>query len=381
MRHPLILVPVGIALAAGLGAWLFSLTPSGQEDAPVAESPSAGDRDRDAEAKRALEAAAGKDAQRAALAEAEAAERLLREGETELAAWRQSVASLLDSEEGRVLAGNDDYVRRFEALFSPPADKPRPAPSVLADLQKRLIPLRDELKRTVADPNATSPPSDAVRAQIAEITKAALEFVAAYRLPREQIESLLREARGAGTPEGTTTLAVALSALHDAEQKSTTDRLAEERARQAKLTEEAQLEVIRREGEATRASLEQQATQDAERQKREEERRRLEALANDPVVQAQFVPFLAPGASQVGPRRAPLNQRRVYNPPAPSSFSALRTMGATASPLAFAETALNPFNDRPDGDWGTMTEEEATRRLAMFLELAPVWVDMGKLKP
>jgi len=106
-------------------------------------------------------------------------------------------------------------------------------------------------------------------------------------------------------------------------------------------------------------------------------------LAKDPAVIRDYAPFTSLGRSIIGrsPPRKSLQQR-------PASWRNLQRSRATKSVERFAQAGAGTLtgfkhNDRPP--WAMPRTQaqwrQAEKRLALFLKLAPIWVELGTLDP
>jgi len=228
-----------------------------------------------------------------------------------------------------------------------------------------------------------------------------------YRTPSEQMALLVKQAKS-GTP-GTKPLAEALSEQQDAERLASAAVVEAEaaKAREEATRRKAAAEVERLKSEEAAAAriatvkaeqarelgLKEEARLQEETRmlKVKADQARIRRLAEDPAIQAQFAPFLAKGRwkwSHV------FGAESRSDFPEPSSYTALTSSGCLKDEKTFAAAMAGYFypipsgrnqlgNDRPHAPYPS-TQEAMNRRaqqFELFKELAPTWIEMGKLLP
>jgi hypothetical protein len=176
-------------------------------------------------------------------------------------------------------------------------------------------------------------------------------------------------------------LAAARAAAEEEAQR--TLREAEQAAIRAKA--EAEAERMRKEAEEHVKTQQQQA----EIFKREEEARRLRALAEDPQIQRRFSAFLETGHMKFG--SGGRTSIQLESPPQPASFGDLNRFGWLENVQKFAlamsrqpdRISMSSYNDRPTHPFPRTAAEwdELGRLFEQFKVLGPVWVEMGLLRP
>ena len=77
-----------------------------------------------------------------------------------------------------------------------------------------------------------------------------------------------------------------------------------------------------------------------------------------------------------------LSPRRVYDYPKPMSYSQMQSCGGTTDVKAFIQLGLGGWNDRPS--WKPPKTEQDWKHyeelLALFNQLAPIWIEGGVLQ-
>ncbi len=371
----------GIVVAAlAVGVWLSGGGSGGDSPAELEAQLRVGEL-RDQEKQRAEKVALARVSQQRAVDTGTRALELLDVSLKEEARWKEEVEPLLSNQPGRVLAADDVLVEGFVQVY---AEK-RPTRAELDAARPRIEALLAEPKAAVADPNSAYQPTDELAAEL-ERERAALEQAAsAYRTSREKVEGLLSSAKARGVSPGGIPLEQAISerkarsvvALAEAEAARKERHRLEEEQKQAALDEtlhQQRLQAMDVQAEQDRLALEKRAKTDQQLRERQAERERLIAMANDPATQALFAPFLSKGKVRPG-------KNYPFEPPAPMSYSELQGINATANAKNFIRIATDSGDDRPrwkkpqtEADW---TAAEAN--LELFNQLAPIWVEQGKL--
>lgn len=367
-----------IVAALAVGYWLSG--GGGESPADLETQLRVGEL-RDKEKERSEKVALARVAQQRAVDTGTRALELLEVSLKEQGRWQTGVEPLLSSQEGRVLASDDVLVEGFVQVY----DEKRPSRAELESARPRIEALLNEPKAALADPSSAYQPTDALVTEL-ERERAALEKAAAtYKTSRERVESLLAGAKQKGIAPGGISLEQAISerrtrdvlALAEAETQRKERHQREEQQKQAALDEslhQQRLQAMDAQAEQDRLALEQRAKTDQQLRERQAERERLVAMANDPATQALFAPFLSKGKVRPG-------KNYPFEPPAPMSFSELQGINATANAKNFIRIATDAGDDRPrwkkpqtEEDWAT-----AEANLELFNQLAPIWVEQGKL--
>lgn len=289
----------------------------------------------------------------------------------ELERWKMDVESLLTSAQGRALAGEDRLVESFLEIYRQPRPSRAEADVVRAHVEALL-----ELPRQAEKLGDPYTPSPTLQAEIEKDRQWAESAVRAYQGGREQIQALVAGAQKVNPNPSAATLQAAID-----------DRA----ARMALLSadaEKARRERIAAEEAAARAAIDEQnaaatrdrLTRDAEVQRTTDalaaEQARLKKLADDPNIRGKFAPILAKGLYVPC-----LSPRRVYDYPVPMSYSGMQACGGTTDLKMFVQLGLGGWNDRPA--WKPPRSEEDWKQyaelLALFNQLAPIWIEQGVL--
>lgn len=261
------------------------------------------------------------------------------------------------------------YLGQTESVIGPDAAledelarKVREAESLEKELRRNRLALESLVTLTAEQPPAKATLEQAIKARKTEIADHYREELTAARAKaREDSERRIREAEER-----------ALQLQTDAEV-----------ARIAKLGAQT-AERIHQETELKAAEM---AAADAKR-KQDEEAARLKRLAQDPAIQRQYSAFLTPGRLQFN--SSPNGLLRTIDQSLPASFGQLSenqwlenvenfARGLSAQP----NPNYNTFNDRPTLPYPKTQAEwqQMEQRLAQFKELAPVWIELGVLRP
>ncbi|MBX3394329.1 MAG: hypothetical protein KF841_03075 [Phycisphaerae bacterium] len=304
----------------------------------------------------------------------------------QLEAWDTEVLALMNNDEGRRLAADDGLVEKFAASFRK-EDLWTVAQLEAAEARLKLlmIPVEEATKENTGD----YAPSADWSAQVEREQQALTTAAKAYMDLRQVIITTLRSAPQAPAQ---ITLQEALDRLDS--------RLAQERAEviETAVRDEHQRkteELAKAEAERARTAAEQQVAQ--------VESARLRALAQDAAVQAKYQPFLAKGRFLINhPDILGFSSKHLFidGPAELPSYNDLVRCGATRDLKTFIAIGIGkskfygPYtkgrryferNDRPlwttaypqtDAQWA-----EYRKLFEEFQQLAPVWRDMGLLRP
>lgn len=305
----------------------------------------------------------------------------------ELSVWDSEVRSLLTSESGRRLAADQALVEQFTASFR---KEGLWTAAQIEGAEARLKLLLDPVEQAVKEDSGDYAPSSDWSAQVDRELQTLAAAAKAYQDTRRTILAVLRDAPHAPAE---ITLQDAMSQMDE--------RLARERA---VAIETAVREEHRRKTEdLTKAETERVRTA-ADQEVAQVEAARLRALAEDPAVQAKYQPFLSKGRFRFNhAKNLPANPDYylyIDGPTEPPSYNALVTIGVTRDLKTFVGAGVGykyfrgPHtdgaryfhrNDRPlwttgypktDAQWA-----EYQKLFEDFQQLAPVWRDMGLLKP
>lgn len=304
--------------------------------------------------------------------------------------WDRDVQALLDNDSGRQLGADADRVRRFAALLHVSL----PEPEVLAAQQARMEALVTPIGNALSGKLAMFSPDDQFRRQID----------AEGQRVREQERALADNARMLAAI--VSEVSDSASAPADEPLRVKVDRYEREvAATRLRTIQEAQAEVERQETARLAELRAQEARDDAARKERELEAELRRKRAADPTIQARYRPFLTKGRFIFNTAR---NWSYIGNPgpdfgdiPAPASLRRLKSIGALNNEFVFWATGagLQPSesvakkygyhgqgygNDRHTWGGWPRTEEEhkmIKEQFQEFQELAPLWIEMGLLKP
>lgn len=316
----------------------------------------------------------------------------------EIKLWHQEVQSLLRSEQGRLIAADSDRVKRFAAMFN--VDCPEPA--YVERQRTRVKSLLDPLRKLLKGKAPPANPDEALEAQLNRELESTNQHITALQEGRTRAAAILAEAQRAGDEPATLTLEEKVAEIEEHYANLRTQELAcardeaeeQNRRRMAdlekrKLTELGEAERKRRQAEleAQRAREEAQAQATRERAKHDA----LITLAKSRDIQGRYGPFLAKG------RYSFAQDQVLATASFRASYKALKQKWILSdrSTFALAATGNNcqlsdgrrawfSKNDRPiwpsyprtDAQWRVVTE-----RFEEFRKLAPIWRDMGMLRP
>jgi hypothetical protein len=338
-----------------------------------------------------------------------AAEQLVREIE----AYERDTEPLLLNDKGRTLAADTSGVETLAVLL----EKPRPTRDEATALRHRV---EEDLVRPLAEAYKANPPGVADPSRGTHIDEAlgqATTGLSAYRALSAAFAALTAtDPNGQGqtttgnsatdglfapSPASAPTLEEAVNAVRRrhtrAGQQTVLESAAKEREAAATRLAEAEAAKTRAaaEAETQRKLAEVTAKQrEAELVKAKAEADRLRARANDPKVIGVYSQFLSAG--RVYFKRGRHGFLR-YELSVPLSYDDLKDIGATSDWRVFAHLAAKKAysspesprqwyafheNDRP-GVWGypsTPAEVEKFKKaMALFNDLAPYWIEQGKL--
>ncbi len=377
---------IGLAVLTAIGFWVVGYTRQGE--APPSSSGNFVDQLRDVAQDATTDPKKTRDEElayqaKAAIAVVENEKTLaladetlhtLDQAERETKTWAEEVEPLLTSEVGKRLAADATRVRAFRRAYR----AERPAPTVLVPTRRGAEVLKGQVE-AVLKHRDTAYTATEERAKLTEALKVAQGFVDAYRAPREEIESLVRQGNLGGQ-----TSAVTLEAALQAEADSETAAAAQAEARRE---QEATAEAERKKDELAAAARQAEDARLAGAAAASE----LHRQAEDAAVQAQFQPFLAKGRYCGGPINNPYFLREdglLFDYPRPMSYGCLaRNDHVLQDYGAFMNLAQGRGNDRVNDRprWPIARDDaenrEYYRRFQLFQQLAQIWKDMGVLSP
>ena len=329
-------------------------------------------------------------------------------------AWDRDVAAVLQNHEGRLIAADADRLARFATLLH----LSFPETDALAQQRERIRRLLAPAEDAIAGKIAAFKPDDAYQQQLDRERSLAQRQEQELADAQKMLAALIAEAKQKNSAPADLPLQVKVEQL---ERETAAARLraiqeARAQAEEQNTTQLADLEKrkLAEIGEAERKHRE--AELDAQRTEQETQARltqektahdKLVTLANNPEVQARYQVFLAKGR-YLFDKKLSDGERKYGDPkygdiPAPASLRRLREVGVLDNEFVFWATgtadddyANSPAkkygykwqgkgNDRPVTWKGFPTTEEeqalVKQRYDEFRELAPIWVEMGLLKP
>ena len=316
--------------------------------------------------------------------------------------WSSLSNELPHNEAGRKIAGSPTDVDQFQALV----DKPRTPAGTIDAIRDTLQVQSQAAQEYRGQSDNTAIPSTRLMQELDRASSDVEILAKEYRKDRLALETLVSETASVAPAERTLeqvleqrTAAVAreyrdqltkakAAAEAEAQRKI---REAEVAAIRTKADVEAyrierlgKEEALRLRGETDQRVKELQ--EQADKKKRQEESKRLRALAEDRTVQKKFSAFLEKGYIQFNTSAA-LNRSQNRSP---VSFGDLNSFGWLANAETFARAMSRKpngeyevFNDRPTHAYPKTTAEwaEMEQLLEQFKALAPVWVEIELLRP
>lgn len=297
--------------------------------------------------------------------------------------WNKEVPALLENEEGRYIAANQQDVTTFRSHFDTLEKLPESAlDSMTAELDALLAPVESALNdKTVADL-----PDERLSTQLAALDSRLQEALAPYKLAISALESITANARKRGEL-GSQTLQDALGKLVQSEADSRSAQI--EAARQianeavAKKLAETTQALVEAKGEQERSKMETEIAQIHA----QTEADRLMAKATNPDTLKRLEPFVTKGSSILEQSSRQYIWRRSEIEPLPLSFKAI-TLRSALEPTEnglknLLGIALDTNNDRPawprpaeQKDWDWIRENQK-----LLKDLGPTLVELGHLAP
>lgn len=322
-------------------------------------------------------------------AKADEAARAVADLAAELGRWQAEVEPLLENDAGRRIGANPNATATFTALYR----APRPVKADADAYQSQIDALIQPVKTALQQQNFDYAPSDTLGKNLDTIKSQAAEQARKIRDARKQTQALLVDAQTSPASDVALHQAIADFDTRQARERNETVRQAEEAAR--------------KEADAKLAELRAQAVKDEAAS--EERKLKAEALrkkAADPTVQETYRVFLAKGRYLFTTTSPGCNVRghqpQYSDVPGLTSFKRLRETGVLDNAMVFWATGCADANDNsPACKYGyrwqghgndrpvtwrgfPSSEEQATlirKRFDEFMELAPIWVEMGLLRP
>jgi hypothetical protein len=340
------------------------------------------------------------------LAEARASELLADLAETRAAVaaaqqaltqWNEQVPALLTSEQGKRVAADPERVQTFHAISSRLG---RPSESQVGALAQRVELLERQLEQVRSSESATLS-EDSESAYAKQLEEDQAEALGVQRELEEDLDAVRAlVAKSATANPAPRSLAAALEEL-ELEMATQRAELITRAVREVR-EEQNQLDVAMRREAEQRMAVEERRREKA---KLDDQRMRVAAEASEietktnqdeprlraesAVIQNNYAPFLEDGKTQ------PIN--RAPDGPAkhstwetsgngidkfPASFDGLRRARAFSRFEVFVQLATSGTNDRtPWAPLSESNEAEYRRRWTEFQELAPIWIEMGLLRP
>lgn len=310
--------------------------------------------------------------------------------------WENQMKAILTSAEGQALAGNpvsvEDFIHLQEAKRYPLSQ----AEGLRSQVQSMLSPLQ------TAGEGSLYIPTDALVVEIQSAGEKVKGALAEYDRLQAKWRVLLQRVRGIQVSANAPTLAMAIDQVKDEQAQRELDaqqiarnktndeyqkQIAEEEARKQAELKKKEIERLKQEQENIRqqAAL---ASQDAEHQ-------RLLKEASNPVLARKYAPFLAKTNVILTYRRSlswPTSDvwKKVAEP-SPLSYAMIsnytwydhRPGHDQDGEKNFMNIASNPHNDRPHWAYPSSGAEwaEAKKRYEEFEKYAPLWIELGLLKP
>ncbi len=316
----------------------------------------------------------------------------------ELESWQQSVLPLLHNDDGRRIAADTEHTKQVAALLELERPDAESLDRQRARISTLLAPFRDALQGKALP----TTPDERVFAQLQSESEPARRHLAVLRDRRKAVVAIVAEMRDASAEPASMTLGQKITEVEQDDTRRWMRELAQARESVKKQNRRrlAELEVqkLAEFGEAERkrreAELEaQRKTEEAKAEiaREKAERERLITLAKSPEIQARYQVFLAKGHYS-------FERDKVFNTTTfPASYNSLKHRWVFSRLDCFAgaatgnrtrlpsqAVALFSYNDRPlwpkypksDAEWQVFTD-----RFREFRQLAPIWREMGLLRP
>lgn len=325
---------------------------------------------------------------------------LLAECDKELAAWDREVESELTGKRDRAVAGDNEALERFSAVYG----QPRTAKAELDACRERLATLLQPVAAALAS-GAVYVPSGDANTKLSAERQFAQSAQKTLRDARQDALSVFAEAERKGHT-GTQTLKEALADLELGQRKTRVDEITarQEAARREgiKLVAEARADQELQYGRDEAARVAQETRRELDKHRAEETRKDAEAAqlilverAKDPTIRTKYRQFLDKGRF----RPRPDGKSERLETPAPMSYTDLKELGVFNDYKTFAKAGAGIWgdntpgrirlaeevvpNDRPTWPY-PRTEEEFDKYRPLFEEfrsLAPIWAKDGILSP
>ena len=304
--------------------------------------------------------------------------------------WEAQMKAILTSPEGQALASDPVSIEDFMNLQAAKRMTLAQVDALRAQVQTVLAPVQ------AAAANSLYTPSPVLVAEIQNSSGAVKKAQADYDALQAKWRVLTQRTKGGAA--GGPTLAAVIEKVKDEEaaREMHAGQLARAQSDQARAAAAAEQRQRIEEEKARQDALDQQQQLELEKQRRAHDR--LVKEAQNPVLVQRYAPFLGQAHHAL---KRPDSSRMVtdggkpdvngYWPrirddiPAPLSYSALSAWGALTNVRMFVFIALSKHNERPKGDFREPASQADWDRMTRFQEefnrYAPVWVELGMLKP
>lgn len=358
-------------VAALITVWFLSRVST--TPIPVATVPVAGAEDSQQEYAERL--ALAKSRREQALALGSSVESLLKDLDESIGKWT-GVQDLLRNEDGKLLAGNPQFVSAFSALGDVPRATHDQANSWRQALRTLIEPIEAAHKTAQS---SYAPGEDSIK-EFARLKESISQALEPYRRDLASIEAMRTTARQQNQPT-THTLAEAITRKEQDSALQSAQMLAE---REQKVRYEADEKLAAANEQKIRALAAEKVNVIAAETKSEQFKMR--AMRED--VRAKYKPFL-----EIGRFRPHRNRMEA---PGPMSYADLKTLGVFDDLKTFVRAGAGCWRhqDMPDKcvelgndrtQWSKPQRDDDfdpyRERFQEFCELAPIWAQDGTLNP
>lgn len=331
--------------------------------------------------RRQLDAKAG---QRSVLAGGVKAREALARWKSGLDRWDSLSAKLLDGEEGRPVAGGDEFVRQFRTI----SQAERPSRVDYEQAREGLEQILGPIEQAVHDPNDLLQPGSEVVQSIDACATQATEAAARWKESLQEMSALAALARR----RGLTAKITLRQAIDDLETGMAAERLKAKNAKLAEAEKQAAETDAAIEAEKITAPAESRKAQaqDARKKKLDQaERLRKRQLAHGDDVRRYLGSLMEKGFTQPEPWGNSATPKKVGEE-GPVSLAALRASGCLEAGLA-GQASLTNFMVHPRMDrtrWGMFSEHQLwkpdqqrfiIRAQQLLIEYGEAMVDEGLL--
>lgn len=321
-----------------------------------------------------------KSRQRTFLAQGRELTLLLDTCDDEIKQWNDRVRPLLENDEGRKIASDEDLVSRFRAAYQ----QDRPSQELVQSYRDSLEDMLSPIRLAFEIPENTSLPTAAGADELKRMLVDLRRIRDELRVPRQRAEAVAAEANQLAAHS--TTLQSAIDTLTHSEMladsKIIDDEVAKARRESAEKLAKSKADLIRSTADST-----------IMRDQSDAERVRLASKAKSPDVQRILKPFTEKGYVQ------PYNQGGVVGfkkttVHSPMSYTAIESLGAlepTMKGLNALNTLVigNTLNDRAtrwqfhvySENWSRSDQDYIQKVQETLRELGPTLVEMEMLAP